>query len=163
MGKNNKQKQQIQSQEKLSSERNIDEDNYREPLVENEPDKQIISEEKVTEETKGIYKPDINPTFQDEPKYIPYFSPGESEHPSSVIKIDDDGEVEYITPDIKVGTRVKLKRTTKKTKTGCLIPQFAYRNTYKVSKILNDRVIIRTDDHIGGYAIPVLKSDLEIL
>ena len=44
---------------------------------------------------------------------------------------------------IKVGTIVKLKDSTKTTVTGVEIPQFAYKNTYKVDKVLPGRIILR--------------------
>ena len=60
---------------------------------------------------------------------------------------DDDNTNESAPPvaddsDIKVGDNVVINAKCKKTVTGTDIPSFAYRNVYRVKKILSDRIVI---------------------
>lgn len=59
---------------------------------------------------------------------------------------------------IKVGTTVMLKNSVKTTVTGIPIPSYAYRNVYKVKKILPSRIILKA----GVYEIAVTKDDVII-
>lgn len=59
---------------------------------------------------------------------------------------------------IKVGTTVMLKNSVKTTVTGTPIPSYAYRNVYKVKKILPSRIILKA----GVYEIAVTKDDVII-
>lgn len=59
---------------------------------------------------------------------------------------------------LKVGMTVKLKASATKTVTGLTIPAFAYRNIYKVSKILPSRILITA----GKYTIAVKSTDVEV-
>lgn len=61
--------------------------------------------------------------------------------------------------DIKIGARVKLKPEVSVTITGLVIPQFAYKNTYTVKKILPSRIIIAA----GQYQLAVHKNDINII
>lgn len=58
---------------------------------------------------------------------------------------------------IKVGDMVMLKPTVKATVTGTLIPVFAFKNLYKVEKILIDRIIITA----GTLKFPVKSTDVD--
>lgn len=58
---------------------------------------------------------------------------------------------------IKVGDMVMLKPTVKTTVTGTLIPVFAFKNLYKVEKILTDRIIITA----GTLKFPVKSTDVD--
>lgn len=60
------------------------------------------------------------------------------------------------TISVSVGNKVRLKDTATTTVTGTKLPAFAYKNTYKVTKILPSRVIITANT----YTIAVKVSDL---
>ena len=66
--------------------------------------------------------------------------------------------VKSTTPSISVGDTVMLKDTATTTVNGSKIPEFAYRNTYKVIKITGNRVIIRAG---LVYTIAVKATDLK--
>lgn len=63
------------------------------------------------------------------------------------------------TVAISVGDIVKLKKTVTETVTGTPIPEFAYKNTYKVDKILSDRVVLVLTG-IGTFKLAVKFSDI---
>ncbi len=56
----------------------------------------------------------------------------------------------------QVGSFVRIKENTTKTATGATLPSFALRNTYRVSKILDDRILIQA----GFYQTAVTMNDL---
>ena len=58
--------------------------------------------------------------------------------------------------NLKVGDMVMLKGSTTTTVTGTIIPVFAFKNLYKVEKILTDRIIIAA----GTLKFPVKASDV---
>ena len=58
--------------------------------------------------------------------------------------------------NLKVGDMVMLKDSTTSTVTGTIIPVFAFKNLYKVEKILTDRIIIAA----GTLKFPVKASDV---
>lgn len=60
--------------------------------------------------------------------------------------------------EVKVGMPVALKESCKTTVTGAVIPAFAYKNAYKVAKILPNRILIQA----GSYSIPVKREDITI-
>ena len=66
--------------------------------------------------------------------------------------------VKATTTSIVVGDIVMLKDTATTTVNGSKIPEFAYRNEYKVIKITGSRVIIRAG---LVYTIAVKASDLK--
>lgn len=74
----------------------------------------------------------------------------------------DSEQYDTIEEDfIKVGVAVTLNKSATKTITGLSIPSFAYRNSYRITKILPDRIIITA---IGGrYAIAVKKTEVSKL
>lgn len=64
--------------------------------------------------------------------------------------------------DLKPGTRnVKIKETCKTTVNGTEIPEFAYKNTYVVRKVLADRIVIGVD-MFTGFSLPVHDYDVVI-
>lgn len=80
---------------------------------------------------------------------------------SSPIEITTQDHVEKLKDDIIAielipGKTVKIRPGTKKTYTGLDLPEFALRNTYKVEKVIGDRVIVKS----GFYQTVVSKSDL---
>lgn len=71
-----------------------------------------------------------------------------------------DAKVPYEKPvAISVGDIVQLKKTVTETVTGTPIPEFAYKNTYKVDKILSDRVVLVLTG-IGTFKLAVKLSDI---
>lgn len=56
----------------------------------------------------------------------------------------------------QLGDFVRIKENTTKTATGANLPDFALKNTYRVSKILDDRIIIKA----GFYQTAVTMNDL---
>lgn len=71
-----------------------------------------------------------------------------------------EAKVSYEKPVvISVGDIVQLKKTVTETVTGTAIPEFAYKNTYKVDKILSDRVVLVLTG-IGTFKLAVKLSDI---
>lgn len=71
-----------------------------------------------------------------------------------------EAKVPYEKPvTISVGDIVQLKKTVTETVTGTAIPEFAYKNTYKVDKILSDRVVLVLTG-IGTFKLAVKLSDI---
>ena len=71
-----------------------------------------------------------------------------------------EAKVPYEKPVvISVGDIVHLKKTVTETVTGTAIPEFAYKNTYKVDKILSDRVVLVLTG-IGTFKLAVKLSDI---
>ena len=58
--------------------------------------------------------------------------------------------------ELNILSTYKLKETVKTTVNNMDIPEFAYRNSYKISKILNDRVLIKA----GQYVLAVKPDDI---
>ena len=56
----------------------------------------------------------------------------------------------------QVGDLVTIKETTKTTVVGTVIPVWAYKNIYKVTKILEDRIIIKSENLL----FPLTGDDL---
>jgi hypothetical protein len=56
----------------------------------------------------------------------------------------------------QVGDLVTIKETTKTTVVGTVIPVWAYKNIYKVTKILEDRIIIKSENLL----FPLTGADL---
>ena len=79
-------------------------------------------------------------------------SPIEIKTQDYVEKLNDD----VIAIELIPGKTVKIRPGTKKTYTGLDLPEFALRNTYKVEKVIGDRVIVKS----GFYQTVVSKSDL---
>lgn len=79
-------------------------------------------------------------------------SPIEIKTQDHVEKLKDD----VIAIELIPGKTVKIRPGTKKTYTGLDLPEFALRNTYKVEKVIGDRVIVKS----GFYQTVVSKSDL---
>lgn len=79
-------------------------------------------------------------------------SPIEIKTQDHVEKLKDD----VIAIELIPGKTVKIRQGTKKTYTGLDLPEFALRNTYKVEKVIGDRVIVKS----GFYQTVVSKSDL---
>ena len=79
-------------------------------------------------------------------------SPIEIKTQDYVEKLKDD----VIAIELIPGKTVKIRPGTKKTYTGLDLPEFALRNTYKVEKVIGDRVIVKS----GFYQTVVSKSDL---
>lgn len=79
-------------------------------------------------------------------------SPVEIKTQDHVEKLKDD----VIAIELIPGKTVKIRPGTKKTYTGLDLPEFALRNTYKVEKVIGDRVIVKS----GFYQTVVSKSDL---
>lgn len=61
---------------------------------------------------------------------------------------------------IKVGVKCKLKDSVTVTVNNQTIPAFAYRNTYVVSKILRDRILIKAG---LTYTLAVKDSDITLI
>ena len=75
-------------------------------------------------------------------------------------KPNAEAKVPYEKPVvISVGDIVQLKKTVTETVTGTAIPEFAYKNTYKVDKILSDRVVLVLTG-IGTFKLAVKLSDI---
>ena len=79
-------------------------------------------------------------------------SPIEIKTQDYVEKLKDD----VIAIELIPGKTVKIRPGTKKTYTGLDLPEFALRNTYKVEKVIGDRVIVKS----GFYQTVVSKNDL---
>jgi hypothetical protein len=74
-------------------------------------------------------------------------APQDTENTTTYLEHSDDSNVNESAPvaddaEIKVGDDVVINPTCKTTVTGTEIPSFAYRNVYRVKKILPDRVVI---------------------
>ena len=127
-------------------------------------DVDVVKTENVNE-VKEEVKTDVK---VDENKDIKVEEVKKVEQPKTEVKPAPAAKVEPPKPevkvenkpvqDIKVGSLVKIKKTTKTTVTGQELPMFAYRNTYKVTKILPSRVIISA----GTLTIAVSVNDIEI-
>lgn len=70
--------------------------------------------------------------------------------------IIDTSDIKVEQKFVQVGDIVRIKEGTTKTATGVNLPEFALRNTYQVSKILDDRVLLKA----GFYQTNVTMNDL---
>lgn len=70
--------------------------------------------------------------------------------------IIDTSKIKVEPKFVQIGDIVKIKENTTKTATGATLPSFALRNTYRVSKILDDRILIQS----GFYQTAVTMNDL---
>ena len=70
--------------------------------------------------------------------------------------IIDTSKIKVEPKFVQIGDIVKIKENTTKTATGATLPSFALRNTYRVSKILDDRILIQA----GFYQTAVTMNDL---
>ncbi len=70
--------------------------------------------------------------------------------------IIDTYNIKIVPKFFQVGSIVRIKENTTKTATGANLPDFALKNTYRVTKNLDDRVIIRA----GFYQTAVTVNDL---
>lgn len=128
-----------------------------EPMAETEPE--------MVEVSGGLANPEVLNKW--EPITVPAADPvvdinrHMEEINSSPIEITTQDHVEKLKDDIIAielipGKTVKIRPGTKKTYTGLDLPEFALRNTYKVEKVIGDRVIVKS----GFYQTVVSKSDL---
>lgn len=70
--------------------------------------------------------------------------------------IIDTSKIKVEPKFVQIGDIVRIKENTTKTATGVTLPSFALRNTYRVSKILDDRILIQS----GFYQTAVTMNDL---
>ena len=70
--------------------------------------------------------------------------------------IIDTSNIKIEPKFFQIGDFVRIKENTTKTATGATLPSFALRNTYRVSKILDDRILIQA----GFYQTAVTMNDL---
>ena len=70
--------------------------------------------------------------------------------------IIDTSDIKIEPKFFQVGSFVRIKENTTKTATGANLPDFALKNTYRVTKNLDDRVIIQA----GFYQTAVTANDL---
>lgn len=70
--------------------------------------------------------------------------------------IIDTSNIKVEPKFFQIGDIVRIKENTTKTATGAILPSFALRNTYRVSKILDDRILIQA----GFYQTAVTMNDL---
>ena len=68
----------------------------------------------------------------------------------------DTSKIKIEPKFVQIGDIVRIKENTTKTATGAKLPSFALRNTYRVSKILDDRILIQA----GFYQTAVTMNDL---
>lgn len=128
-----------------------------EPMAETEPEMVKVSGGLANPEVLNKWEP-INVTAADP---VVDINRHMEEINSSPIEITTQDHVEKLKDDIIAielipGKTVKIRPGTKKTYTGLDLPEFALRNTYKVEKVIGDRVIVKS----GFYQTVVSKSDL---
>lgn len=128
-----------------------------EPMAETEPEMAEVSGGLANPEVLNKWEP-INVTAADP---VVDINRHMEEINSSPIEITTQDHVEKLKDDIIAielipGKTVKIRPGTKKTYTGLDLPEFALRNTYKVEKVIGDRVIVKS----GFYQTVVSKSDL---
>lgn len=68
----------------------------------------------------------------------------------------DTSNIKVESKFFQIGDIVRIKENTTKTATGATLPSFALKNTYRVSKILDDRILIQA----GFYQTAVTMNDL---
>ena len=113
-----------------------------EPMAGAEPETVVVN--------GGVANPEV--LDECEPITVPVEDPVEIKTQDYVEKLKDD----VIAIELIPGKTVKIRPGTKKTYTGLDLPEFALRNTYKVEKVIGDRVIVKS----GFYQTVVSKSDL---
>ena len=113
-----------------------------EPMAVAEPETVVVN--------GGVANPEV--LDECEPITVPVEDPIEIKTQDYVEKLKDD----VIAIELIPGKTVKIRPGTKKTYTGLDLPEFALRNTYKVEKVIGDRVIVKS----GFYQTVVSKSDL---
>ena len=113
-----------------------------EPMAMAEPETVVVN--------GGVANPEV--LDECEPVTVPVEDPVEIKTQDHVEKLKDD----VIAIELIPGKTVKIRPGTKKTYTGLDLPEFALRNTYKVEKVIGDRVIVKS----GFYQTVVSKSDL---
>ena len=113
-----------------------------EPMAVDEPETVVVN--------GGVANPEV--LDECEPITVPVEDPIEIKTQDYVEKLKDD----VIAIELIPGKTVKIRPGTKKTYTGLDLPEFALRNTYKVEKVIGDRVIVKS----GFYQTVVSKSDL---
>lgn len=124
-----------------------------------------MAETEMVEVHGGVVNPEV--LDECEPITVPVEDPAVAinhhveEINASPIEITTQDHVEKLKDDVIAielipGKTVKIRPGTKKTYTGLDLPEFALRNTYKVEKVIGDRVIVKS----GFYQTVVSKSDL---
>lgn len=108
----------------------------------------------VQEEKKEESKVDT-PVVKQEPK---------KEEKKETLKVSNSSVVKTEVPKkvytMNIGISCKLKSSVKETVNHHSIPEFAYRNTYKVTAILNDRIIIKSG---LTYTLAVKPEDVTLI
>lgn len=104
--------------------------------------------------------PDVNNTQNDieENKEKSFQEPKRDIESNPVASVVESEKTPQNNSVIKEGITVMLKQSTKTTVTGTIIPDYAYKNIYKVKKVLPRRIIIKA----GMYEIAVSKDDVVI-
>lgn len=135
----------------------------------NKPNKPVTTQE-VEEIKDGISTEEVSPVDdvkEEEKVSAPIAEPKKDPEPAKEPMVEPVIKNEAKTPDpptatvepvdnLKVGDMVMLKDSTTSTVTGTIIPVFAFKNLYKVEKILTDRIIITA----GTLKFPVKASDV---
>ena len=102
-----------------------------------------ISEETVVTPEEVKTEEVVAPEVKEDP--VVETAPEPTPVKEEVKPVVEEKKVDPVTTNvanIKAGAYVKLKGSATKTVTGVEIPAFAYKNTYKVKKVLPNRILI---------------------
>lgn len=122
--------------------------NENTPVVETENKVNNIEEKVEVEVTENVMEQEVKIEKKEEKKE------------PQINKSEVEKKTMDTIPTIKVGDKVKIKKTTTETVVGQPIKKYLYRNTYKVEKILPKRVIISASP---VTKIPVTIDDIELV
>ena len=120
--------------------------------TEKETVKTSIDETNVEETTPAVEEvvetpvPEVKEVKAEEPKKDKPVAPVTPVAPNTTEKV--------ASTDVKVGDMVRLKETAKSVVSE--LPKFAFKNTYKVEKILPSRLVLKA----GNYTIAVTKDSV---
>lgn len=108
-----------------------------------------IDETKVEETTPAVEVDVETPTPE-----VKVEEPKKDKPVTTVTSVAPTTTEKVATTDVKVGDMVRLKKTAKSVVSE--LPKFAFKNTYKVEKILPSRLVLKA----GNYTIAVTKDSV---
>ena len=125
----------------VSSETEVGKESTVEIEEETINDETTVTPDEVKDETNEVTEVPVEPVVEQE-------------------KMESKNDITQVKKEcIKVGSKVKIKKTVKTTVTGQEIPGKAYDNIYNVSKILPRRVVLTC----GVFSIAVTENDIALV
>ena len=120
------------------------------------PDKSLEATEEVT---KAEDKVEESVEVKEEPKVEPVEEPKKEDKKNISDLVAEKSKASAGNDSgLNLGDFVKIKESSKVDMRGIDIPEFAYKNTYNVFKILDDRIVLKAGPR---FIIAVTENDIE--